>query len=707
MTVIYAEKHSLAKAIAEALGAGRRIPHPKEPSIAHWEFDFGGSPAVICHGTGHLANLIPAKEYDDKFKSWKLDIYPCIPDTFQKIAKQQTLTCFKYVKAFFEKADLISNATDPDREGELIFGYVYELAKCDKPWKRVWLEDLTDEKIKRAFQNLREGEAMLPMQMAGRARDISDWLIGCNLTVAMTAKFGGRDNLLSVGRVQTPTLALVVNREKAITGHIKTPFWKLIGVFSTPAGKLEAEYCEGSFQKKEKATEIFNLCLGKSGIVKSKKAKQKAESAPLLYNATQLQIAASKKFGWGADKTASVMQSLYEKKLTTYPRTSSEHLTQAMIPEVAETILKLMQLTEYSQYSIPKEQWQEFSSRHFDDKKVGSHTAIIPTTSVPHNLSALSEDEKQLYDLLVKSVIRIVYPKAVLEETSAELEVNGITFKASGCVICSTGWYAVDAMPEKKKGQLPNISEGDKLIGEYSLKEGVTEPPKRYTEADLLAAMELAGQNLEDEEARTLMKMQKKGLGTDATRAPIIKSLFERGYIEKKGKSIVPTEKGAYIIDTLPVDDLKSAYITGEWEKRLNDIAQGDADYNLFIRDICNTTRKWYNQIAESKSEMYISENQRKLICPACGKPLRKLQWGYSCSGYIKDGSGCCFSINSEICSKKITESQLLMLITSDKTGIIKGFKSKAGKAFDAALKLNRDSMKIEFEFVSDSKKKR
>lgn len=700
MVVIYAEKHSLAKTIANVLKAGKRIPHPKEPTIAHWEFNLNGEQAIICHGTGHLASLVPAKVYSDDFKYWSLDKYPCIPEAFKIAPKSKTKTCFDYVKKFFDKADWLINATDPDREGELIFGYVYKATNSNKPWKRVWLEDLTDEKIKRAFSSLKNSDDVLPLQMAGRARGIADWLIGCNLTVAMTAKFGSTNNMLSVGRVQTPTLALIVNREKEIKNHKKTPFWRLIGTFSSENITFEAEYIEGKFSSKEKANALLSGCDGHEGKITAKEVKTKTENAPLLYNATGLQIIASKKFGWGSDKTATVMQKLYENKLMTYPRTSSEHLTVAMQPEVAETIKKLMNLKEYSKYALDTQQWAEFSKRHFDDKKVGSHTAIIPTLNVPDNLDNLSDDEKALYDLLVKSLLRIVYPKAKIEETVIKIDVNGNLFKTSGSVITDNGWYVVDSLPEKKK-QLPLLSENQSLNGKYTLKEGVTEPPKRYTEATLLSAMELAGQNIEDEEAKTLMKLQKKGLGTDATRAPIIKSLFSQEYIVNNKKSIVPTAKGIYVIDTLPADDMKSAEITGEWEKKLNDIAENGADFNSFIDDIKETTSSWYDLISKSTKKGYISEAEKKIICPLCGKPVRKLQWGYSCSGYSKDGNGCNFSISNTICSKKITESQVVMLLTSGKTSVIKGFTAKSGNKFNAALKLSADKRKIEFDFAN------
>lgn len=702
MVVIYAEKSSLAKEIAYALHAGPRKALADEKTVGYYEFKFNGEDAVLCHGVGHLGQLVPAKNYDEKYGKWDLDIFPCVPDEFRTGAKPKTLKCLQLVKSFFDKADWIINATDPDREGELIFAYVYGLCKCHAPFKRVWIEDLTEQKIQYAFNNLKEPDEQLSatekgcaldLQKAGRARDISDWIIGTNLTVCATKKFGGFENMMSVGRVQTPTLNLVVEREKAIVNHVKTPYWKLTAVFSSP-NDFEAEYEKGNFKDENEANTVLSECQGKTGIVTSLETKHKTENAPLLYNATQLQIAANKKFGWDSDKTAKVMQELYEAKYMSYPRTSSEHLTDAMKPEVKDTIEKLLEIPEYQQYKV--ETWAEFTKRHFDDKKVGSHPAIIPTVNVPETLDKLTEEQKQLYDLLAKSLIRIIYPKAELDDTTAIITVDGKhNFKATGSIITVDGWYAVDARPEKKK-VLPNLTEQQELTGKYSLKKGETEPPKRYTEAELLSAMETAGQKLDDEEARTLMKMQKKGLGTDATRVGIIKSLFAKEYLARKGKTIYPTNRGIYLIDNLAVNDLKSAELTGELEKKLNDIALGTGDYDSFISEIKQTAIKWYDEIKNSGAERFVSETEKKMLCPICSKPLHSFDWGYGCTGYKE---GCKFNVNKTICGKKITENMVVLLCQNGKTNIIKGFKSKAGNDFDAYLIVDKVKCEVRFEF--------
>lgn len=439
MVVIYAEKSSLAKEIAYALHAGTRKALADEKTVGYYEFKFNGEDAVLCHGVGHLGQLVPAKNYDEKYANWDLDTFPCIPDEFRTGAKPSSIKCLKLVKSFFDKADWIINATDPDREGELIFAYVYGLCKCKAPFKRVWIEDLTEKKIQYAFNNLKEPDEQLSatekgcaldLQKAGRARDIADWVIGTNLTVCATKKFGTYKQIMALGRVKTPTLNLVVEREKAIANHVKTPYWKLTAVFSSP-NEFDAEYEKGNFKDENDANTVLSECQGKNGIVTSLETKHKTENAPLLYNATQLQIAANKKLNWDSEKTMKIMQELYEGKLMSYPRTSSEHLTDAMKDEVKETIEKLLKIPEYSQYNVEK--WAEFTKRHFDDSKVGSPPAVIPTVNVPETLDKLTEEQKQLYDLLAKSLIRIIYPKAELDDTTAIITVDGKhNFKAAG-----------------------------------------------------------------------------------------------------------------------------------------------------------------------------------------------------------------------------------------------------------------------------------
>ena len=695
MIVIYAEKASLAKAIAVAIHAGNRIAHPKEPTIGHYEFTFNGEKAVLCHGVGHLCGLADRTAYGEQYKNWDLSVYPCIPDSYQVVVKDKTKTCFEYVKGFFDKADLIINATDPDREGELIFAYIYEAMHCTKKWKRVWIEDLTPQKIQYAFAHLKDSSEVLNIQKAGRARTVADWLCGINLTVAATKTLSSNE-MLSIGRVQTPVLAMVVEREKKINEHIKTPFWRLLAEFQTDNGSFTAEYEKGIFDNEQQAKSLLSKCVG-NGTVTAKTVKKRTVGQPLLYNATQLQATAGKKLGWDLKKTVDVMQQLYEHKFMSYPRTSSEYLTVAMQPEITAALEKIFLLPEYRQYSLPNEKWQPYTNRHFDNSKVDSHPAIVPTMNVPKSLSELSEDERQLYDLLVKSIIRIIYPKAEIEDTTVLLDVNGNTFKATGSVITNNGWYEVDALPDKK-ATLPPVSEGESYQGEYELKQGFTEPPKPYTEPDLITAMETAGKHLEDEQARALMKAENKGLGTPATRAGIINALFHNGYLAKNGKSIMPTAKGIFLIEHLPIEELKSPEMTGQWEMRLHDIADGKEDYQTFVSAMEQIVREWYSAVVSSPAtEKYVSDEDT-ISCPFCGARVINGKFGYFCSA--KKDTGCPFSVGKEYCGKAISDAQAIRLIEKGKTALIKGFKKKDGKGeFDAYLVVDKTSKKIKFEF--------
>ena len=467
--------------------------------------------------------------------------------------------------------------------------------------------------------------------------------------------------------------------ENKIKGHIKTPFWRLLAEFQTDNGSFTAEYENGILDNEQQAKSLLSKCVG-NGTVTAKTVKKRTVGQPVLFNATQLQATAGKKLGWDLDKTVKVMQDLYEHKFMSYPRTSSEHLTVAMQPEVTATLRKLFLLPEYSKYALPENEWQAYSKRHFDDSKVDSHPAIIPTMNVPKSLSEIpSEDERQLYDLLVKSLIRIVYPKAEIEDTTVLLNVNGNTFKATGSVITNNGWYAVDA-------------------GKYELKKGFTEPPKPYTEPDLITAMETAGKHLEDEEARALMKAENKGLGTPATRAGIINALFHNGYLTKQGKSIMPTAKGVFLIEHLPIEELKSPEMTGQWERRLHDIADGKEDYQAFVSSMEQTVSEWYSAVVSSSdTEKYVSDEDT-LSCPFCGARVIKGKYGYFCSA--KKDTGCSFSVGKEYCGKAISDAQAIRLIEKGKTALIKGFKKKDGKGeFDAYLVVDKTAKKIKFEF--------
>ena len=705
MIVIYAEKYSLGRTIAEALGAYKKTVNPKEPSMAHWSLNLNGEEAILCHGAGHLCCLAPPEDYDERYKAWSFDTYPIVPEHFITRIKDDNysrLAC-DYVKQFFDKADLIINATDADREGELIFAYLYEVLHCTVPYKRVWITDLTPFKIRKAFVELRSAQEMKPLENAGRIRSATDWLVGINTSVAATLKFGDSNNVFACGRVKMPTLAMIVKREREIKNYIKKPFYKVTALLEASNTTFTAEMNE-RYETKEAANAVIKSISSRTAATVDITSNKKQISAPLLYNTTHLLADLSKCTDLTIDMLTKLVQSLYEHRLITYPRTSSEHLTEAMKEETVKIINVLFEMPEFAKYAIPIGDFAPFTRRHYDDSKVDSHTAMIPTTLVPNNLRSMSENERKAYTLLALSLIRTVYPKAETESVKADIMIGEKAFTATGTNILTPGWYAVDAMPEVKG--LPELQKGNyyNVMG-FEVVEGQNEPPKYYTDATLLTAMELAGDNIEDEQTRNLIKLEKRGLGTAATRQGIIKELYEKGYIARRTrkngnmiKGIMPTEKGMYIIDALEktVPDMLSVDMTGDMEMELDKIARGKSDGNDFLNNYKKLVTKWVELIKNSDTSAMASNT---LVCPLCGKPLIKKKVGWCCTGYSKDNPDSCrFYIANEICGKKISDETAKELTLKRSTSIIKGFTSQSGKTFDAKLIIKADNT-IGFEF--------
>lgn len=660
MIVIYAEKYSLGRTIAEALGAYKKTVNPKEPSIAHWSLNLNGEEAILCHGAGHLCGLAPAEDYNESYKFWSFDNYPIIPEHFITRVKDNNYSrlAYDYVKQFFDKADLIINATDADREGELIFAYLYEVLHCTVPYKRVWITDLTPFKIRKAFAELRPAKDMKPLENAGRIRSATDWLVGINTSVAATLKFGGTDNVFACGRVKMPTLAMIVKREREIRNYVKKPFYKIVAnIEATDGAKFTAEAADKYDTETAAKAVIDEIKLNTAKAIKVE-VLQKQTAAPLLYNTTHLLADLSKCTDLTIDMLTKLVQSLYENRLITYPRTSSEHLTDAMKDETVKIIKLLFEMPEFAKYAIPVDNFAPCTRRHYDDSKVDSHTAITPTALVPNDLSGMSENERKAYTLLALSIIRTVYPKAVTENVKAVFQIDNQLFTATGTNIISPGWFAVDATP--KVIGLPEIVKDNdyKVIG-FDVKEGQNEPPKYYTDATLLTAMELAGDNIEDEQTRNLIKLEKRGLGTAATRQGIIKELYEKGYIARRTKKngnmikgIMPTEKGMYIIDALEktVPDMLSVDMTSDMEMELDKIARGKSDGNDFLNNYKKLVAKWVELIKNSDTSAMAGNT---LICPLCSKPLIKKKVGWCCTGYSKDNPDSCRYVTVELQAQK------------------------------------------------------
>ncbi len=587
MIVMFAEKPDMGRIIAAALG-GNAVRRRNG-----WlEVDYAGQTHCITWGFGHLYGLKDARDYDPAYASWELHLYPFFPKKYDIKMRGEVATQVKVINELFAKADTIVNAADADREGELIFAYAYQASGVRKPVKRLWLQSTTPDAVREAYDAMRDGTEMRSLELAARARSAIDWCVGINLTIFATRRFPGQTGrqVISIGRVQTPTLAMLVERELAIRNFVSQPFYNVVAEFTAQSGSYTGTYEKEKLATREEAERIIAAIAGQDGTVAKIESKKEKRQPPYLYDLSTLQMEANAKLGLTAQQTLDIAQKLYEKQLLTYPRTTSRFLPEDMKDKVRGILRSLEKLPEYSGW-LTGLKYAPFTKRHFDDKKVESHFAIIPTAKTPSGLNA---NEQAVYDLVAKSLIRIAYPAAEVLKTKVITDVAGFKFKSSGDSIVNEGWFKVDAMP-KKSEVIPPLEVGDSVTGVYSVKEGKTEPPKRYTDKTLIGAMESAGKEIEDEEARMLMKGS--GIGTPATRASIIETLMRRGFAKREKKSIVPTEAGIALITWLPVETLKSPALTGEMEKRLYGIEHNTENPVAVLRAVEASVLDWCAQI--------------------------------------------------------------------------------------------------------------
>lgn len=720
MILIYAEKADMGKKIAAALDcitlpSGKRIQfdelekYEKQISEAqrqgYFSIRYNGEPCKVTWGSGHVCGLKQAADYNPEYRLWSKLPVPFIPQKYEIMAligkrnPAADKTRMQRFRELFREADLIINATDFDREGEVIFGYLYEFLKCRKLFKRAHFTSQTKDGIREGFRNLKSAAEIKNMEMSGRARGIADFDIGSNLTAQCTLKFGKRGEVWSVGRVQTATLNFFVNREREIRNFKSEPFWTVQALFTTDAGEqYKGTHTTKRFSTKPEAEEILKKICGRTGTVVEKEILHTKRAVPLLYSLSSLQMDANEQYGYTLDETLKTAQWLYDKEYTTYPRSKSQYLNDDMQSTVTQVLDALEGVSMYEPLISGKS--RVYEKRFFDSSKVKSHFAIIPTGKIP---TSLTDMQAKIYDLICLSVIRMLYREAKIDKTNIITEVAGEQFASSGSVIMDKGWMAVGDVSVKEE-VMPNLSEGDIVRGEYSLGEGKTHPPKRYDDKSIVVAMKTAGKTLENTELKKILEdPEVEGIGTEATRANIIETLIARGYIERKGKQFYATERGEFLIDNLPVEELKSAEITAQWEKRLSNIADGKESYDSFIQDIEEATRTWSLRIKEEtvslkKEDTAASKPTTGLICPLCKKgELVKHDWGWGCSEYNK-GSGCKCSFNNKVLGKTISDSAFSDLINKGETRKLSGFVSKrTGKKFDARLIL-RDN-KIGFSF--------
>ena len=625
----------MGRDVAAALGATRR-----------GDGYISGGRDVVTWCVGHLVELDDPEAYDAALKSWRLETLPIVPDRFRYRPAERTRDQFRVIRELMNREDVeeIVNAADAGREGELIFDLVYTLAGCRKPVRRLWISSLTREAILEGFDVLRPAEEYRGLRDSAHARQQADWLVGINATRAQTVKArrAGHDGVFSLGRVQTPTLALIVSRDLEIKEFVPTTYYEVFADFAAEAGQYRGVWAgkKGTrLDRKEEAEEIAARVRGVRGAVTKVERKSVRERAPLLYDLTALQRAANTRYGFTADRTLELAQSLYEKKCLTYPRTSSRHLSSAVAAEARQHV-EAVNFGPYARFcaEILSAPARKLTSRHVDDKKVSDHHAVIPTTARP-NAASLSPDEKRVYDLVARRFLAAFYPDAELERTTINTEASGEQFITRGTVVVSAGWREVDPPGREKPAEgdegedieLPRVKEGD--AAEVTNAEAVakqTKAPPRYTDAALLGAMETAGRKIEDEELRLAMK--DSGLGTPATRANIIETLLRREYVARDKKSIVATPKGVALIRMLPSPLLKSAELTGRWEQKLSRMARGEYALDTFIAEVRQMVGDLVREIAAAEVERgagaggkrrEVPRPEKALDCPKCKKEER------------------------------------------------------------------------------------
>lgn len=699
--LVLTEKPSVARDIAGVLGKFTR----REGYLENNDY-------VITWAIGHLVELAPPDDYKPELKKWRLDTLPILPATFKLRVKSQTAQQYKIVKTLLHRQDVarVVCATDAGREGELIFRYIYNLAGCQKPFLRLWLSETTPAAVQKAFDSLRPGSDYDPLARAAVARSQADWLIGINATRAFTVKHG---TLLSVGRVQTPTLALIVQRDREISDFVPTPYWELHATFAKQDGAIyRGKWFKGKrnrFSSPAAASEVADRVTGQPATVVRVEEKELVELPPMLFNLNDLQKEANKRYGLAAAKTLEIAQKLYEtKKLLTYPRTDSRHITREMANTLPQRLNTLAAVDAYSSFAVVAQKAKPPGKRYIDDGKVSDHTALLPTTVQP-NFAGLSQGERQIYDLVARRFLAIFYPPARYNQTKVVTQCQGETFATTGKVELDPGWKRVYVTNVNRSGareqdqdeeaaEIPALARGETVQAmETEIREKKTQPPKRYTEASLLAAMEGAGRLLDDQELKEAMRGQ--GLGTPATRAAIIERLLQVGYIERQRKNLLATAKGINLIELVP-ELIKSPELTGQWEKTLADIEAGTADHEAFIAGIKKMTTELVNLVRSQTTKKPDPPPGRETFgpCPLCGRAVIEGRKGFGCSGFRE---GCKFVIWKEIAGKKISAAMVRKLLGQGQTGQLKGFTSRTGRKFNAALVLGPDGQ-ITFKFSGE-----
>ncbi|HAV12677.1 MAG TPA: DNA topoisomerase III [Opitutae bacterium] len=780
MKVVLAEKPSVARDIAKFLGA-----------TSQGKGFLKGDAWIVTWAFGHMVELQEPEDYNPKWKSWRLSNLPIIPSEFKLrtrkdgSAEEQLMT----IKRLFEEAEEIVCATDAGREGELIFRYILTWAKCEsKPCKRLWISSLTESAIQKGFAKLESSSAYDNLYAAAKCRSKADWIVGLNATRFFTVEYGQRNLLLSLGRVQTPILAMIVNRDLDIEFFIPKDFWEV----HTVCRGAKFKHTVGKFEDKTKAEAVIERVNGEELVIQSVTKKNEKANPPLLYDLTSLQQDMNKRYGFTADQTLKLAQSLYESKHLTYPRTDSRYLSSDIEPTIAP-LLEALRRIKSAELEPVNTTELKFTKRIVDDKKVSDHHAIIPTEILGDRLSG---DEAKLYDAVVTRLIAVFYPACMKAVTVVEAVAASEAFRARGKVVIDAGWQALypkeskaavsenakEGEEEESAQELPDFQEGESNPHEPSLPQFKTSAPKRFNEASLLQLMETAGKVIEDEDLKEALK--DKGVGTPATRASIIEVLIQRTYVERKGKSLVSTESGRALVSLIQDERLKSPELTGDWEFRLKQVERGEYDSSQFMSEVADYTREILQCTAAKTIDLLhlgpcpicnspvmrgkqaygctqwkqgckfvlpakhwgvdippqlareILSHKRSLTphpitikgkkhfstlilnkkgklqheeaevekggrddstigpCPVCGGDVVEGAKAYGCSNWR---NGCKFVVWKTMAQRQIALDEVKQVLEGGTSGVLKGFKSKAGKDFDAKLKVVGHEVKFDF----------
>ena len=697
--LIIAEKPSVAQDIAKALGGFSK----------QGEY-FESDDYVLSSAIGHLLELTVPEEYEVKRGKWSFAHLPVIPPHFALNPIAKTEDRLKLLTRLMKRKDVggLINACDAGREGELIFRYLEQHAKIDKPVRRLWLQSMTQNAIREGFAHLRTDKEMRPLADAARCRSEADWLIGINGTRAMTA-FNSQEggfHKTPVGRVQTPTLAILVEREERIRAFRPRDYWEVEAEFAAVAGSYRGRWFDEKFSRSEdehakperlwdvkRAEALRKKCLGKHGMVEEE-SKPTTQLSPLLFDLTSLQREANGRFGFSAKTTLALAQALYERhKALTYPRTDSRYLPEDYIPTVKET-LKSFSGTPYAGFAgqILKGGWAHPNKRIFNNAKVSDHFAIIPTGTAPKNLS---DAEQKLYDLVTKRFLSIFFPAAEYNVTTRITRVEGEAFKSEGKVLISAGWLAIygkEAQGDDESPQLVPVQTKERVwANDVEVKANQTKPPARFTEATLLTAMEGAGKLIEEEELREAMSA--RGLGTPATRAATIEGLIQEEYVHRNGRELQPTAKAFSLmvaLSTLGIDELHSPELTGHWEYKLKQMEQGELERDEFMDHIVEQTRVMVDRIkhGEIPEEVFSTLTSP---CPKCGGVIQENYKKFQCKK-------CDYALWKVVAGRQYEPEEVDELLSKRVVGPLQGFRSKMGRPFAAMIRLNAEHLP-EFDF--------